>query len=173
MDMEFSLAGFSELENQLKELNLVAQKKVLRQAARKSAEPIKKSMTANVQSKGLVDTGNLLESIKTTVTFPKSTNYADVFANIGVFKSRKNMAASGKMDAPVYAYWLEYGTEPHALGRSAKRERGAHQDRGNMHPGTPATPFIRPAFESNAQNALSIQKQVLSAAIQRAIARGR
>ena len=173
MDMTIEMDGFKELERQLGELEIVAQKRVLRQTARASSKPIEADLKQNIQKQNHVDTGNLLESVKTRVTFPQNTNYANVFASTGVFKNRKTMAASGKMDAPVYAYWLEYGTEAHALGKSAKRKRGKYQNKGLMHPGIPAKPFIRPAFDSNTEQAISIQKKELSKAIDRALARGR
>ncbi len=172
MSISFEVDGLKELEKQLKELELVAQKRVLRQAARASAKPIEQDIRSQAQAHGHVDTGNLVESIKTRTSIPKNQSFADVFATTGVFKNRKAMKASGKMDAPVYAYWLEFGVEPHALGKSAKRERGTHQEKGLWHPGIQAKPFIRPAFDKNTEKSLQIQKNELSKAIDRALQRG-
>ncbi len=172
MSISYSVDGLKELEAQLKELELVTQKRVLRQAARASAKPIEKEMRDTAQAKGHVDTGNLIESIKTRTSIPKNQSFADVFATTGVFKNRRSSKATGRMPAPVYAYWLEFGVEPHATGKSANLDRGVNQDNGLMHPGIKAKPFIRPSFDNNTQRSLEIQKTELSKAIDKALERG-
>ncbi|EHL2773810.1 hypothetical protein KCE64_004806, partial [Salmonella enterica subsp. enterica serovar Hvittingfoss] len=74
-----------------------------------------------------------------------------------------------RMDAPVVAWWLEHGVEPHATGGGAKRARDKHQDRGIQHPGIAAKPFIRPAFDSNLEQIMASQKEALGRLIDKAL----
>lgn len=184
--VDFQLSGFDELEQQLAQLELASQKRILRQAARASAKPVEDKMKAGFASQWDDDTGQLAGSIATRVTIPRNPTFADVVASVGVFKNRIAQVASGKsIDAPVYAWWLEHGTRGHSLSADAslrqystgarRRERQRinrpGQGSGTQHPGIPAKPFIRPAFDSNVDNALEIQKNTLSAAIDRALRR--
>lgn len=182
--VDFQLDGFDELEKQLAHLELSVQKNVLRQTVREAADPIRKQMLSNYQSRWNHDTGQLAESFAVRVTIPRNPTFADVVASVGVFKNRSVQVATGKsIDAPVYAYWLEYGTRAHSLATGAslrqystgkkkrikKRIDRPHQWEGNQHPGFAAKPFIRPAFDSHLQQALDIQKSTLSEAIDKAL----
>lgn len=182
--VDIQLDGFAELEKQLAHLELSMQKNVLRQTARDAADPIRKQMLSNYQSRWRHDSGQLGESFAVKVTIPRNPTYADVVASVGVFKKRSVQVAAGKeIDAPVYAYWLEYGTRAHSLATKAslrqystgkkkqikRRISRPDQESGNQHPGFAAGPFIRPAFDSHLQQALDIQKNTLSAAIDKAL----
>jgi hypothetical protein len=46
------------------------------------------------------------------------------------------------------AHLVELGTAPHSLARGASRRKNIMQDVPPFHPGTPAEPFFRPAFEA-------------------------
>lgn len=175
MDMSIDVDGLQELEKQLKQLDLVAQKKVLRKATRESSKPILKKIQQNVTSLGHVDTGLLRESVKTRVTFPKNPSYADVVASIGILKSNSLMRQFGlnpakDMPPTNYGYWLEYGVQPHRTGLRSNVS-GTREGSGLMHPGITAKPFIRPAFDTQLNSTVSIQKNVLSKEIDRAIRR--
>lgn len=186
MDATFELDGFDILERQLAELEVVAQKRILRKAVAEAAEPIRATMLANYRQHWGSDTGQLDESIRTRVSVPRNPTWADVVASVGVFKVRKIQKLAGKdIDAPVYAYWLEHGTRPHSLASAAslkkystgakrrehKRIDRPDQSAGLQHPGIIAKPFIRPAFDINVERALEIEKTTLSIAIDQAIRR--
>lgn len=178
MDMSMDVDGLQELEKQLKLLDNISQKKVLRKATRESAKPIQKKIEQNVSSMGHVDTGLLSESIKTRVSFPKNRTWADVVASVGIFKLNSLMRQFGldpKKDMPptVYGWWLEHGTQPHRTGSGANVSSSKNQDKGLMHPGIQAKPFIRPAFDTQLNSTVGIQKNILSQEIDKAIAKGR
>jgi len=173
MTTSFDVSGFDELESQLANLDLAVQKKVLREVARTSAQPV------------LADTQLLYEQNWDRVSIPRNPTWADVVASVGVFKNYKVQVAAGKaIDAPVYAYWLEHGTREHSLASgaslkkhsdSAKAQKRAHLRRDRpgqeilIHPGIEARPFIRPAFDRHIEDALEIQRTTLSAAIDKAL----
>ena len=52
------------------------------------------------------------------------------------------------------AHLVEFGTAPHSLARGSSRRKGIGQDRPPFHPGTPAEPFMRPAFEAKKDDVL-------------------
>ena len=153
MSVRMEVDGLAELEAQLAELEHVAQKRVLRQATRASAKPIEQKMLERVDSAGLIDTGLMRASIKTRVSAPRKKQYADIVASVGVFKMNALMRQFGldpKKAIPptVYAWWLEHGTVD-----------------------LPATPFIRPAFDSQLSQTLLIQRDTLRKAIDTALKR--
>ncbi|ELP3920196.1 HK97 gp10 family phage protein [Escherichia coli] len=159
----FDLDGFDDLEKQLQGLEIVTQRQVLRKAAKQSAAPVLPKMIANYNGSWGSDTGQLANSFSIRVTIPKNPTFADVFASVGVFRNRTVQAASGKnMNAPQIAYWLEAGVEPHSLGVGARRSYGKGQNKGNFHPGIPAKPFMRPAFDASVDGVLEKQKTILS-----------
>lgn len=182
--IRFDVDGFDELENQLAELDLVVQKRVLREVVRTAAMPILADTQALYEQSWNHDTGQLGESIKLRVSIPRNRTFADVIASVGVFKNRAAQAAAGKkLEAPIYAYWLECGTNGHSLATDAKmREYSTgkkkrvdkridrpHQWEGVQHPGIEARPFIRPAFDRHIEDALESQRTTLSAAIDKAL----
>ena len=173
MDMDHRYDGFDELEKQIASLDLLTQKRVQRKTLRESSKPIESAMHQNVRSQGHVDSGVLDESIKTRVSFPKNSNYATAVASIGVFKLNNVMAKAGmdpKKDMPrtMVAYWLEHGVQPHYTGKGSNADRG-NRDSGQKHPGIPAQPFIRPAFDQRVDSTLILQKSILAKEIDRAI----
>ena len=176
MTTSFDVSGFDELESQLANLDLAVQKKVLREVARTSAQPVLADTQLLYEQNWDHDTGQLGESIKLRVSIPRNPTWADVVASVGVFKNYKVQVAAGKaIDAPVYAYWLEHGTREHSLASGASLKKRAHllRDRPGqeilIHPGIEARPFIRPAFDRHIEDALEIQRTTLSAAIDKAL----
>ncbi|EKT1335034.1 HK97 gp10 family phage protein [Salmonella enterica subsp. enterica] len=170
----FDLEGFDELEKQLQSLSMVAQKRVLRTVVKESAAPLLPKMIANFNGNWNNDTGQLVNSFGIRATIPKNATFADAFASVGVFKNRKVQAASGKeMDAPQIAYWLETGVDPHSLGTKSRLSTSKGQNQGNKHPGIPAKPFMRPAFDSDVEKMLGTEKTLLSALIDRALQNAR
>lgn len=174
MRVSMETDGLRELDNQMQSLSLIAQKQVLRKATRESAKPILRKMEQNVASLGHVDTGLLKESLKTRITFPKKRTFADVVASIGIFKLNSLMRQFGlnpmkDMPPTVYGYWLEYGVQPHRTGSGSNVSSAGNHGSGLMHPGIPARPFIRTAFDSQLTSTLGIQKTVLTKEIDKAL----
>lgn len=185
MSATFEVDGFAELADQLASLDIVAQKRILREVVRTSAMPVLDRTRALYEQKWNHDTGLLGESIKLRVSIPKNPGFADVVASVGVFKSYKVQQAAGKyVEAPVYAYWLEHGTREHSLASGAslkghkdtvKANERAHLRRSRpgqevmIHPGIPAGPFIRPGLDENIENCLELQKDQLGTAIDKAL----
>ena len=166
----FSLDGFDELEKQLQSLETVTQKRIMRTVVREAAAPLLPKMIANFNACWSNDTGQLVNSFAIRATIPKNATFADVFASVGVFKNRKVQDASGKtMDAPQVAYWLETGVDPHSLGTKSRLSTNKGQSDGNKHPGIPAKPFIRPAFDSDVERMLGAEKTLLSQLIDKAL----
>ena len=71
--------------------------------------------------------------------------------------------------------WIEYGTAPHSLKSGSRlaqekrrRSAAAGTGRGGWHPGTPARPFMIPAYESNKQKLIAM----IRAAVDRSLRRG-
>lgn len=147
--------GFDEFEKMLNELENVAQKKVLRKAARIGAQPVLAEVKRGIETRWGDRSGALRDSVRMRVNFPKSATWADVIASVGVFRIRSLEPLAEAYYPGVYigaatlAYWWEHGISAHALGKRAKRERGKHQDIGGMHPGQAARPVLRPAMDAN------------------------
>ena len=72
-----------------------------------------------------------------------------------------NTVRVGPSKAAFYGHMVELGTAPHAMGTgSSTRWKGKPQT-GRMHPGARAKPFLRPAFDEKAGEALERFAQVL------------
>ena len=150
MKVSMETDGLQELDNQMQSLGLIAQKQVLRKATRESAKPILRKMEQNVASLGHVDTGLLKESLNSLM---------------------RQFGLNPMKDMPptVYGYWLEYGVQPHRTGSGSNVSSAGNQGSGLMHPGIPAKPFIRTAFDSQLTSTLGIQKTVLTKEIDKAL----
>lgn len=71
-------------------------------------------------------------------------------------RSRKEFWVSFKRGMAMrIAHLVEFGTAPHSLAKGASRRKGIMQDVPPFHPGTPAEPFFRPAFEATKGDVVS------------------
>ena len=70
MTATFEVDGFAELADQLASLDIVAQKRILREVVRTSAMPVLARTRALYEQKWNHDTGLLGESIKLRVSIP-------------------------------------------------------------------------------------------------------
>ncbi|ECC3884662.1 hypothetical protein CSN29_28480 [Salmonella enterica subsp. diarizonae] len=166
----FEIDGLQVLDAQLGELSGVVQAKILRKVIREAMQPVLSATIRNFTSEWHSVTGQLENSFGLRVRIPKNNSWADVIASVGVFTNKRLKEQTGsRMDAPVVAWWLEHGVEPHATGDGAKRARDKHQDRGIQHPGIAAKPFIRPAFDSNLEQIMASQKEALGRLIDKAL----
>ncbi|EAO8184580.1 hypothetical protein AHV57_28640 [Salmonella enterica] len=166
----FEIDGLQALDEQLGELSGVVQAKILRKVVREAMQPVLSATIRNYTSEWHSVTGQLENSFGLRVRIPKNNTWADVIASVGVFTNKRLKEQTGsRMDAPLVAWWLEHGVEPHATGNGAKRARDKHQDRGIQHPGIAAKPFIRPAFDSNLEQIMASQKEALGRLIDKAL----
>jgi|VirMetMinimDraft_7_1064189.scaffolds.fasta_scaffold37040_4 HK97 gp10 family phage protein len=128
--------GLSELNAALQTLPAKIEANVLRSAMRAGANVIKDEAKANVP----VATGTLKAGIKVSTSNRRGTVTAKV-------------KTTGKH--AYIAKWLEYGTAAHRIVSKGKGLNiGGVVVRSVDHPGISPRPFLRPALDSKAQQAV-------------------
>lgn len=168
--INFKLTGFAELETQLINLGRKKAKKVVRLAVAAAGRPVAKAAKAKVP----VRFGNLKKSIGSKVkSFLQGT-----YVVIGPRKGY-GMVVDGVYNDPAkYAHLVEYGAAPHDI--TIENKKALHWLDPTFgeafagvvhHPGSPAQPFMRPAFDSQKDNALNILKTKLAEGIEREAAK--
>lgn len=95
-----------------------------------------------------VDTGNLMNSISTTI---------------------EGDGRTGKMAAEIgptaeYGIWVEHGTDPHAIPNAWGRGSDFGTE-SSFHPGTPAQPYMGPAFDRQVSGYTEALASLASAAV--------
>jgi HK97 gp10 family phage protein len=172
----FKIDGGKELSRKLFLLGDRA-KSALTGAVRAAAKPI----VDDAKARCPVRFGALRESIGLAVRFYSRSGTAVAVIGPRVEykasgKGGKMFAVKGKVIPANYAHLVEYGTRPHAIGKGSQLERTTASTKGRqtglMHPGAKAQPFLRPAFDSNKQNAERIIQDELTKAVEAAFARG-
>ena len=136
--------GLSDLNKFLQQLPAKVEANILRGALRAGAVVVREEMRATVP----VDTGTLKAGLKI------STN-------------RRRGQVSAKVKATgKHAYiapWLEYGTAAHKI--TAKKGKGLFFGglfvKGVQHPGARPKPFLRPALDGRAQDAVVAAAQYM------------
>jgi len=159
--MTFKLEGFAELERALGEIEKRStQIAVTRRALKKAAEPMRQKASQYAP----VESGDLSDGIRLSVKATRATGevgraaYAatmraggDKAAAVAAMRTaRRSFRASnppailymGPVRALFYAKFVEFGTAAHKAGGKFK---------GATHPGAAPDPFMRPAFDSEAQ----------------------
>lgn len=94
-----------------------------------------------------IESGTLRDSIKVMPKFrgdPKGVY-------VGPRVRRRRKKKEGQAEDPYYAPFVEYGTDPHNLGYKGKYVSG----KGADHPGSKRKPYMRPAYDTQAQAALN------------------
>ena len=165
MKVEFGFGDFKVLEKQLKKLAVPAQTKVLRQAARTAMKPVLEKVVNKIASQGLVDEGELINAVKLRTQVDKNDRKPyDVGATVGVGRHVAGLA-----------WWLEYGTEPHALNTGSSTRQGRIGVSGKkppktllMHPGFEPMPFLRPVLDEEKTAVVDAVGNVLTMAINKA-----
>jgi len=139
---ELHVKGLSELQKFLTELPVKMEANIMRGAMRAGIKPIRAEAKALLASNGSVDTAQLQKGLK-------------VSARSRGGKVSASLRVTGKHGH--VAYWLEYtGAAPHLI--TGKNRKGLSF--GGMffqsvnHPGFKARPFMRPALDAQAQNAV-------------------
>ena len=115
------------------------------------------------------DTGALRRALGVVVKVSKARR--SVVAYVGPRKGPEwNMvdAATGRrIRVPVrYAHLVEFGTQPHIVIRRGVRRDGSFYDYAIEHPGTPARPFMRPAFEAGKASVSAALARGIGAAVE-------
>lgn len=145
--IKVKITGLKNLEKNLKKLELKQAKNVLRASIRAGGRVVVKAARNNLPGNYIV----LRKSL--TVKVKRQRSPVFIVAQVGT-TTGKNARYDG-----YYANMVEFGTDPHVI----PRKRGSKSSKVNKilkfndnvyrtsinHPGTPARPFLRPAFDNN------------------------
>lgn len=187
--MTFRLEGFPDLERSILQIEKRATRvAITRRALQKAAEPMREMASRYAP----VADGDLSDGIKISVratgevgraayaAVMRETSGDKVAALSAMRTARRAFKASnppailymGPVKGLFYAKFVEFGTRPHKNGGRFA---------GSQHPGTAPDPFMRPAFDAEAQRTVDrlapliwaeIDKSALRAARRRARAGG-
>lgn len=162
MSGKVKLTGVGDLKKKFAQMTMQAQSKVGRRGLAGAAIVLRQEM----RSRAPRDTGNLRKNIRYKIRRQRR----------GYFKGR--VGVSGEA---FYAKFIEFGTSPHRIPAPSKG-RGKNKEKNDRrvsfdggvytsvkHPGTPARPFLRPAFDAGARRAIEEVKKRLWAGIREAL----
>lgn len=154
-----TVKGVDELLKALKQFPQNIQKNVLKGAVRAGAASLVKEAKANVPA----DTGNLKKSIGVVEVKSKKPQYVQ-------FKVTPRKGFGLKSDG-WYAHMVEFGTlgkrdEPLSseTHRSLKAKEMAEKGFGS-----PAQPFMRPAYENKGEETITVAKEYLEKRIDKEV----
>lgn len=123
--------------------------------------------------KGLWATGNLRKRIgwETRGTFRDGSGVPVGYSAVVLVKRPRG----GGRNARAYAHMVEYGTQPHHMGKGAITTVYARSKRkktavGAMHPGAKKHPFMRPAFDAKSEEAKRVIGQVIREELRKELA---
>lgn len=161
-----TISGIDELDKALEqfigELDNVAEKSINESLA--ITESAMKTNAATMFNKGYSE-GVMFNSISHTSYIG---NNGQVFGDVGVYNmSNKTGSSDRRITAPLLAYFYEGGIQPHSLSPGARTERkvtpsnprgrrAIGQEKGKLHPGSPAIPFLSNAFFTTSDNIVKI-----------------
>ena len=135
-----SLEGLKEVRDLITKLPDQLAREVYPQAVRNALEIMREDARSRVPA----ENGQLREAIK--IRTERSS------ARGGV---RTQLYSDSRSEGAAYARLIEYGTDPHRIPKreSDTDDRSVHrsgdgQGKRAQHPGSKATPFMRPAFEA-------------------------
>lgn len=146
--------GLRELALNLDQFPEKLQRKALAASLRAAGRVIRDRARAAVP----VRSGKLRRSIRVTIVRKSGRITARIVAGRRV-----------KRDDPWYAWFVEGGTKPH---RIAAKLKGSLSIGGGIwldkvdHPGAQAKPFLGPALEAGAEDALRVMRDALAAEIE-------
>lgn len=155
--------GLSGLNAFLQQLPVKMETNVMRSALREGAKPIAEEARRRVHS----ISGRLAKSIRISTRSRRGTVTAKVIA--GGRDSRKQVIrnASGRVkvayDTAFYAQWVEFGTKAHRIVAKGKGALilGGRYVKSIKHPGSQPKPFLRPALDSKARQAVVAAAQYI------------
>lgn len=177
MAVTAQVIGAEAVMKSLANLKGAVQRRLVRGALTAAARVVAKEMKALAPR----DSGLLKKSIGQVVRTYR--NKGVTLAVIGprrgfkrfVNRTRADGSKRQVMSDPVkYARLVEFGTEPHALGKGSDlltKKKSKGKQHGLMHPGTRAQPFIRPALERKKAEAMNVFTQKLREGMEREAAK--
>jgi hypothetical protein len=130
--------GMAELQVALNTLPARTERNILRSAMRQGANVFMKKARVNLTAIGAVDTTKLRRGIKVSTQAKGGTVIAKV-------------RASGEHGH--IANWIEFGVQTHSIKKGANLSSSGRPS-DNPHPGFDATPFMRPALDTEMQAAI-------------------
>lgn len=140
MDIKFDVKGLAEIDKALRELPVKYERQTMMNSLRAAGRIIRDEAKRRVP----VRTGNLKKSIA-VVTGKRGRVYVT------------NKQGKGQKNDGWYAHLIEFGTKPHNTAKGGGTTLGqwaGEQGGGIPHPGSPAQPFMRPALDSKAGEAI-------------------
>lgn len=185
-----SMHGANELAASLRELGYQLEKNTLKRAGRKGANVILKSAREKVPVRyGFLkkslrvasDRSPKKSEVKFWVSIAKNA-YADrgdgKFRKVktSVQKQRRRRYVKGEIYPRNYAHLLEFGTLPHRVGRGSGQSLGLpglKKATGPMHPGARPRPFMRPAYDTQKENAVRAFAAACEAELPKAVAKAK
>lgn len=124
--------------------------------------------------KGFWATGNLRKRIgwETRGTFRDGSGVPVGHSAVVLVKKSKGAGRNAR----AYAHMVEYGTQPHHMGKGAittvfKRSKKKANPVGAMHPGAKPHPYMRPAFDAKADEARQTIARVTREELQKELAK--
>jgi HK97 gp10 family phage protein len=137
---EINVTGLSELQRFLDQLPAKMEANVMRGALRAGMKPVLAQAKANVP----VKTGNLRDTLRISGGIDKKTGKAIATVKVG----GKYRGKDG-----FYALWIEFtGAMPHSI--TGKLSINGRIVSSVSHPGMKAKPFMRPALDAKANDAI-------------------
>ena len=154
MSEDVHVIGLKELQKFLDQLAPKMEANIMRSALRQGANDIKTEAQNQLSAHGNIETGLLKKGLKVSTNLKRGVVTASI-------------KAKGKHG--YLAHWIEYGVMPHGIKKGAKRKSGKYQD-GKLNPGFKEKPFMRPALDIKAAQALltvgeTIKKRLTKAGI--------
>lgn len=169
--MAVKVVGLGSFEQELNDLLKMVEGNELVDAVRDGWSIVTDQMVSNIASHDLIDTGLMInkKSSLTNAGVTFTQGYPYIYAESGVFKSDSAMAVFGKsakkdIPASLYAFWLEFGTQPHSLSsydkashpkRSNAKSVDVNDATGGVTAGIAPTYFISRAFDTKKEVAIT------------------
>jgi HK97 gp10 family phage protein len=149
---------------------------VVKEASRKAMQPVVADARANAEA--IKDTGLLAKSIGlksvpynragvvVTIVGPRNEVWeeTEVEREVDMFGEKRVIKTTEIRWPAKYAHLVEFGTQPHALGKGSTIRKG-EQKGPWMHPGAKEKPFLRPALEKNRVHVVNTYREEIRKAI--------
>ncbi len=181
--------GVSELLAKIEGMRKSAQTKIVKPMVKAGVKVVLAAAKAKLAGYGFKSSSPLLKALGDKIGVGKD---GTVFGIVGPRRGYKvvrgadgqrvkmlnalgNRYAKKGIDDPVrYAHLVEKGTAPHALGKGStlpregrKGELTAGSQSGNMHPGSKAQPFLRPAIDEHKDEVKSAMAAVAAVELEK------
>lgn len=144
------------VQNAIKPLVRLARKEW--RSAIRSATVKSKKKSAFRRRYGAGLRASLAKSIKTRQPSGSGRKSLRGYVSLGGHVSK-----SGAVTNAGQAYWMEYGTKPHALGKGSRLKKGRQS--GRMHPGTKPITNVRARFQALEPVALRMFEEAIAEGI--------